>query len=764
MLRQHRILELLIALALGVVASLGITILAYPDQTSRGAFSANAPCGKAADITNVSITGVTSTTAVVAWQTSLATTPCLDLDSAILSVFTTTWPISQSFQGVAYAPGEYDAHLAWIDRAKITDTIISDVRAITAAHFNAIVLYLAGPTSGTIHYLDRIVLDEAGALDLPIEFRLEWYDPPSFDWEPRDCDAILDHYAAYLDYFNTHSDRPRYFLLNMPLDDPSILDTTPGIAKQRAYVAYCAAAVKARIPGATVFANTYYGWRDELHQAPVGDLVDGVSVVVYAQHAADAPYSCTGIPSASDPAANLICKDQFDYYLDKAWSENQLALSGKPLVLDSTGFAPAASFANPAQMNGIVADSWAKVRAIQALRRSLALETRLRGWSYFKLLHKEEADWGLLDRRRLVDPSVSAMHTLTVSDLFPGLPYTFTLQAGDMTSGVYTFTTATLPPDTNVSPLVKVTWPAYGHALVPAGGQLAITWQDDDPDDNAVISLHYDADDAGCDGQLIVDGLFEDGPQDVYTWTLPATLPTGSYYVYARIDDGRHPAECDYSSGRFVPSTETLEVVDTGSVVTVDGMLSESVWLFAQPLVYAVHAAQTDVTTVTLRSVWIQDYLYLGFDVEDKQVETSAPESLWDSDSVSAIFSNGEFKCRQDVGGTGEGECVRALSIPSCTKPNDEYGIDCGFTAEMRILWSKLRITANVGDVLPADMLSVDHDGNPGAPYNDPGTEFSKLSWDGDNNVDTSGRSLTLVRLCDRWPCVFLPAVVKAWP
>ena len=761
MLCNRRGLGPLIALTISVIAGLGI---AKGLAQSGGAPPANAACGISANITDVGITSVTSTTAVVSWQTSLATISCLDLDGTVYPVFDIGRPISEAFQGIAYAPAEYDSQLTWVDRAQITATIIGDTRAITAANFNAIVLYPAGHTSGTIHYLDRIVLDEAGMLNLPIAFRLEWYDPPKFDWEPRDCDAILDHYAAYLDYFKTHSDRLRYFLLNMPLDDPSILDTTPGIAKQRAYVAYCSAAIKARIPGAIVFANTYYGWRDELHQAPVGDLVDGVSVVVYSQHATGAPYNCTGIPSASDPAANLICKDQFDYYLDKAWSENQLALSGKPLVLDSTGFAPAASFDNPAQMNGIVADSWAKVRAIRALRRSLALETRLRGWSYFKLLHKEEADWGVLDRRRLVDPSVSAMHTLTVSDLFPGLPYTFTLQAGDMTSGVYTFTTATLPPDTNVSPLIKVTWPAYGHVLVPAGGQLAITWQDDDPDDNAAISLHFDANDAGCNGQLIVDGLFEDGPQDVYTWTLPATLPTGSYYVYARIDDGRHPAECDYSSGRFVPSTETLEVIDTGSVITVDGMLSEPVWLFAQPLVYAVHAAQTDVTTVTLRSVWNQDDLYLGFAVEDAQVETSAPASLWDSDSVSAIFSNGEFKCRQDVGGTGEGECSRALHLPSCTTLNIVTGTDCGFTVEMRIAWSKLRITANTGDVLPADLLSVDHDLNPGAPYDDPGTEFSKLSWDGDSNVDTSGRSLTLVWLCDRWPCVFLPAVFKAWP
>ena len=88
--------------------------------------------------------------------------------------------------------------------------------------------------------------------------------------------------------------------------------------------------------------------------------MDGVSVVVYTQHANGAPFNCNVIPTATAPASTLICKDQFDYYLDKAWSENNLATLDKPLVLDSTGFAPAASHASPDQGNGKVADSWAK--------------------------------------------------------------------------------------------------------------------------------------------------------------------------------------------------------------------------------------------------------------------------------------------------------------------------------------------------------------------------------------------------------------------
>jgi len=764
MISHQRILGLLTALILTVIVSLGsIAAKSYLARAAQGPVAAGTPCGNTAAISNVTVTDVTSMTAAVSWQTSSATTSCLDLDSAVHAVFPSPQPISQAFQGAAYAPSEYNAYLNWVDRDLVTDTIISDVEAIASANFNAIVLYPTEPATPTIHPWDQITFNAAVTQELKTAFRLEW-DPPSFDWRPEDCDAILEHYDAYLSYFRENLDHLLYFLIKMPLDDPKFwYPNNPTIEKQRNYIRYCYNALKARVPGATVYANTYYGWRDELHQAPVGDLVDGVSVVIYAQHADDAPFNCHIIPTASYPATTLICKDQFDYYLDKAWVENNLADLGKPLLLDSTGFAPATTYDDPNQMNGKVADSWAKVRAIEVLRRYLSQDTRLSGWSYFKLLHKDEAGWSLIDRRRITDAITTTTHQLTLTDLFPATPYTFTLQAGDTTSGVYTFTTTETLPVTNVAPLMTITKPPYSHELVPSGGQLTITWQDDDPDDNATIELYYDADDAGCDGAMIVDGLSEDNSTDFYTWTLPTTLPTGSYYIYGQIDDGTNPTECDYSSGRFVPSTETLKVFPaTGTIIT-DGVMNEPIWQSAIPLTYAIHISQTDVTTATVRALWNQDYLYVGFEVEDTQVETATLNH--NDDSVSIIFNNGEFRCRQDVGGTGEGECDRALHLPSsCTSLNNPSDTDCGYTVEMRVQWSKARITANACDVVPTDFLSVDHDGNPGAPYDDPNTEFSKLSWDSDSRVDTTGRSITLVGHCGQCQCVWLPIILKAWP
>ena len=77
-----------------------------------------------------------------------------------------------------------------------------------------------------------------------------------------------------------------------------------------------------------------------------------------------------------------------------------------------------------------------------------------------------------------------------------------------------------------------------------------ITWTDSDPDDNAQISLYYDTDNSAYDGTLIINGLNEDadGANDSYIWNISA-MPEGSYYIYAKINDGANSPVYDYSSG-----------------------------------------------------------------------------------------------------------------------------------------------------------------------------------------------------------------------
>ncbi|MDD5067420.1 MAG: Ser-Thr-rich GPI-anchored membrane family protein [bacterium] len=83
-----------------------------------------------------------------------------------------------------------------------------------------------------------------------------------------------------------------------------------------------------------------------------------------------------------------------------------------------------------------------------------------------------------------------------------------------------------------------------------AGKTYTITWRDSDPDNDAQISLYYDTDSTGYDGTLIADGLSEDADSTngSYTWNISA-VPRGSYYIYARIDDGVNFPVYSYSPG-----------------------------------------------------------------------------------------------------------------------------------------------------------------------------------------------------------------------
>ena len=68
--------------------------------------------------------------------------------------------------------------------------------------------------------------------------------------------------------------------------------------------------------------------------------------------------------------------------------------------------------------------------------------------------------------------------------------------------------------------------------------KIEIEWKDLDADNNAQISLYYDTDKIGFDGNLIVGNLQEDpdGDYDEYDWYV--NLPIGKYYIYAVISDG----------------------------------------------------------------------------------------------------------------------------------------------------------------------------------------------------------------------------------
>ena len=75
-----------------------------------------------------------------------------------------------------------------------------------------------------------------------------------------------------------------------------------------------------------------------------------------------------------------------------------------------------------------------------------------------------------------------------------------------------------------------------------------IWWNDNDPDNNAIIYLYYDNNNSGQNGTCMNPGnpVFEDN-SDGYSWNT-VNMPEGQYWIYATIDDGT-TINYDYSPG-----------------------------------------------------------------------------------------------------------------------------------------------------------------------------------------------------------------------
>ncbi len=96
------------------------------------------------------------------------------------------------------------------------------------------------------------------------------------------------------------------------------------------------------------------------------------------------------------------------------------------------------------------------------------------------------------------------------------------------------------------APTIDVTTGGSGSEMPEGAGSLSeapvitIDYSAFDDDSDAVVSLFYDDDQTGYDGQLIAADLSETDGDDSYEWD-PTGVPAGDYYVYAVIDDGQGP-------------------------------------------------------------------------------------------------------------------------------------------------------------------------------------------------------------------------------
>ena len=101
-----------------------------------------------------------------------------------------------------------------------------------------------------------------------------------------------------------------------------------------------------------------------------------------------------------------------------------------------------------------------------------------------------------------------------------------------------------------LSPAVKV---------YTQGSPVQLSWTDEVPAVNGVISLYVDTDDQNEDGSLIVTSINEDddGPQDTYSWDV-TTVSDGRYYAYATLSDGVDTIS-SYAPGRITVDVAGLD-------------------------------------------------------------------------------------------------------------------------------------------------------------------------------------------------------------
>jgi len=94
-------------------------------------------------------------------------------------------------------------------------------------------------------------------------------------------------------------------------------------------------------------------------------------------------------------------------------------------------------------------------------------------------------------------------------------------------------------------------------------GSVQIAWQVRDPENNPQLSLYFDRNGNGANGEPIVQNLTLDPaqPEASYTWDMSALAP-GAYYVYGVLSNGQRSAVV-YAAGTFVVPSPTAP----GSVV-----------------------------------------------------------------------------------------------------------------------------------------------------------------------------------------------------
>lgn len=737
-------------------------------------------------ISDLSTTWLSDTQLQVSWTSALPTSSVVDV-MGVIPVFRERKPASSYVQAIIYAPDIHGDALsvALIDQ-DLADVVTANANAINVYGFSGSGLRKADE-KGCHLSLQEHLLAKCRELGLKVIVRLEAYDQPNFHFSygtNSDAEWVISNYSDTLDLLSTkYPDILLYYLINMPLDDTVVRShfssSFPTARQQQDYAQYLCRRIKAEHAGAKVRAVVHYSVIDDIPVAPlmtavdnpVGDPLDGVALVAYPARCNSCPFT-TGIQIVScsssansgdgpsylrDPLNVIIGKDQLDYWLEKARITNSISGSAG-IAMDGVGFAERLG-----HWSGIVADHQTKILASQWLADYLAQDGETDGFSYFMLHDKDEGSFGIIEQKRIAEPDITTAHSVVISNLYPGTKYSLLINNGTSRSQKINLPVQSLCLEPNW-PSLAITQPGYGNIIASDPQHFKVKWSSRNLSAGAAISLYADEDDRGLNGIWLGTFNASAGSADVDLTGIP-THSHGSYYIYGTVNVSHcsvpNSLIWDYSPGRVINPSDTVQAHHTTSSISIDGMLSEqdwsnTAWQWKQIADHSLYAE--GLTRVKL--LWDSDYLYAAFDVDDKYIETD-DFSEWDGDSVSLWLWGGTpsgtrtdlpaFIKESRIGprclnGSYKPLGQAAVALKSGSTCNLSTDQDTGYTVEMAIPWSEMHFIPGAGYVISADFLSVDHDCGPGQHCcGGQGCRWSKIFWDGDSTGDWLSGAIQLV-------------------
>ncbi len=254
--------------------------------------------------------------------------------------------------------------------------------------------------------------------------------------------------------------------------------------------------------------------------------------------------------------------------------------------------------------------------------------------------------------------------------------------------------------------------------------------------------------------QVPFDIIFSDHDNNPY---YPYNDPNTEFHKTSLDGD----ANADTAGAILIFKDPEIEAIKTNSAMVIDGVMDELAWNLTDwvEMNFSYMDKPTDNTTAKAKFLWDNENIYVALDVSDQHVESAGASDFWDSDSLETYFSradnpNGTTKDTINIGGTQSGpwENLRAYTLKTGTTEDDNLDLDTGYIAEFKINCHSLGMRPAdplypfgheyyEGMIRPFDILLIDHDNNPGQPYNAEGTEFHKtyfFGWNANLILNTS--------------------------